>query len=184
MAAHAGFSLVVVACVAAGAVDGSNRRHGVANCIGRRRTNRNSRPTAGETSACCTGPAGSSSRKIGLALSRWPTGLKPEQPTLRANEYVIAFLHAFDLWGHSVTTKGGCPFSPASLVACHNVAAASGFRMEIDRYRSHIVPFLALGVSQPCSSRPAGFTQSLHFNLYLQRRKVKARRGGCTSIHR
>src|SRR5262249_16002307 len=134
MAAHAGFRLVVVACVAAGAVDGSNRRRGVANCIGRRRTNRTCRPIAGGTAVCCTGPAvccagpavccsgravcctgpavcctgpaGSSSKKTGLALSRWPTGLKPEQRPPRANEYVIAFLHAFELWGQSVTTKG------------------------------------------------------------------------------
>jgi len=76
-----------------------------------------------------------------------------------------------------------------------------------------IVLFPALGVSQPCSrtklalARAAGWLQKeipfrinsptktcavarsfvmssiLHFNFYLQRRKVKARRGGCTSIH-
>src|SRR5262245_6847926 len=123
-AAHAGFRLVVVACVAAGAVDGSNPHRGVANCIVRRRTNRTCRPTAGGTAVCCTGPAvcctgpavcctgpaGSSSKKTGLALSRWPTGLKPEQPPPQANEYVIAFLHAFRIMGPFSHHQRCCPF--------------------------------------------------------------------------
>src|SRR5262249_53206505 len=107
----------------------------------------------------------------------------------------------------------GCPFSPASLVACHNVAGCfrvppgdrplqcvssyslrSACRSLVHEPNWHWrvpagwlqkeIPFRINSPTKTCAvARSFVMSSILHFNFYLQRRKVKARRGGCTSIH-